>query len=568
MACHQLQFLEQIDVLSVAKPGSVFLLNSPHPPDEVWDAIPREVQEQIRDKKLQLYAIDAYAVAPQVGMGTRINTIMQTCFFEIAAVIPSDVAVRQIKEAIEKTYAKKGADVVAKNFAAVDEAVANLHRIEVPRGRSTGRPLPVLIPDHAPDFVRNVTAMMLAGRGDELPVSALPVDGTYPMGTTAWEKRNLSTEVPIWEPDICIQCGNCAYVCPQAVIQAKFYDESELEGAPTGFKSAPLAGRGFPEMKYTLHISVEDCTGSLICVEACPALSPDREDFKAINMGDKTPILEEEKENLTFFAQLPEHEVHRIDTTHVRGVQFLRPLFEFSGACAGCGETPYIKLMTQLYGDRLLIANATGCSSIFGGNLPTHPWTVNADGRGPAWSNSLFEDNAEFGYGFRLAVDKHREHAGELLRALAPQLGDASIDELTTAPQRTAQQLQAQRVRVGSWLQPMGACTLRRSPWEATMSRRCGRSRRPRSMRARRSSLRTATASPGGSTSPMGCSTSSWLSGPGIGPCTATTPTEVRTVSPDSSSIAWSPRSRSKSTHTVRGVTGSWPTPARKTPIG
>ena len=448
VACHQPQFLEQIDVLSVAKPGSVFLLNSPNPPDEVWDEIPREVQTQIRDKELDFYAIDAYAVAKQVGMGTRINTIMQTCFFHIAGVIPSDVAVSQIKQAIEKTYAKKGASVVEKNFAAVDQAVANLHRIEVPKGRSTGRPLPVLIPDHAPDFVRNVTAMMIAGRGDELPVSALPADGTYPVGTTAWEKRNLSPDVPIWESDLCIQCGNCAYVCPHAVIQAKFYNEKELDGAPEGFKSAPLEGRGFPDMRYTLNISVEDCTGCLLCVEACPAKSPDRENFKAINMGDKAPILEQEQENLTFFDGLPEHEVHRIDTTHVRGVQFLRPLFEFSGACAGCGETPYLKLMTQLYGDRLLIANATGCSSIFGGNLPTHPWTVNADGRGPAWSNSLFEDNAEFGYGFRLAVDKHREQAGELLRDLAPDLGDTPIDDLKTAPQRTAQQIQAQRVRV------------------------------------------------------------------------------------------------------------------------
>jgi pyruvate-ferredoxin/flavodoxin oxidoreductase len=448
VACHQPQFLEQIDMLSVSKPGSVFLLNSPHTPDEVWDSLPREIQQQIREKRLEFYAIDAYDVATEAGMGSRINTIMQTCFFEIAGVIPSDVAIGKIKKAIEKTYAKKGAKVVESNFAAVDQALANLHRIEVPKGRATGVPLPVLIPDHAPDFVRNVTAMMLAGRGDALPVSALPVDGTYPMGTTAWEKRNLSPEVPIWEQELCIQCGNCAFVCPHAVIQAKFYDESELDGAPADFKSAPLSGRGFPEMRYTLHISVEDCTGCLLCIEACPAESPDVEGFKAINMGDKEPILEQERQNLVFFEGLPEHEVHRIDTTHIRGVQYLRPLFEYSGACAGCGETPYLKLMTQLYGDRLLIANATGCSSIFGGNLPTHPWTVNADGRGPAWSNSLFEDNAEFGFGFRLAVDKHREQAQELLRALAADLGETPIEEMLNASQRTAPEIQAQRERV------------------------------------------------------------------------------------------------------------------------
>ncbi len=445
---HQAQFLEQhVDVLGPARRGAVLLLNTPHPAERVWRELPLVVQREILEKELEVYAIDAYRVAGDAGLGTRINTIMQTCFFAITDVIPTERAILEIKRAIEKSYARKGPEVVARNHAAVDAAVAALHRVPIPRAEPAGRELPPVVPLDAPDFVREVTAAMMAGKGDRLPVSALPPDGTYPSGTAAWEKRNVSQEVPIWEPDICIQCGNCSFVCPHSVIRATFYPESALEGAPEGFKSAPLAGRGFPGARYTLQVSVEDCTGCRLCIDVCPAKSKEAVGVKAINMGPKAPVLEAERESLAFFDTLPKHPPHRIDTTTVRGVQYLTPLFEYSGACAGCGETPYLKLLTQLFGDRAVIANATGCSSIFGGNLPTTPWTTDENGRGPAWSNSLFEDNAEFGLGFRLSIDKQHEYAAELLGRLVPEL-DGVADEILGAPQRTAADIETQRGRV------------------------------------------------------------------------------------------------------------------------
>jgi len=445
---HQAQFLEQhVDVLGPARRGAVLLLNTPHPAERVWRELPLVVQREILEKELEVYAIDAYRVAGDAGLGTRINTIMQTCFFAITDVIPTERAILEIKRAIEKSYARKGPEVVARNHAAVDAAVAALHRVPIPRAEPAGRELPPVVPLDAPDFVREVTAAMMAGQVDRLPVSALPPDGTYPSGTAAWEKRNVSQEVPIWEPDICIQCGNCSFVCPHSVIRATFYPESALEGAPEGFKSAPLAGRGFPGARYTLQVSVEDCTGCRLCIDVCPAKSKEAVGVKAINMGPKAPVLEAERESLAFFDTLPKHPPHRIDTTTVRGVQYLTPLFEYSGACAGCGETPYLKLLTQLFGDRAVIANATGCSSIFGGNLPTTPWTTDENGRGPAWSNSLFEDNAEFGLGFRLSIDKQHEYAAELLGRLVPEL-DGVADEILGAPQRTAADIETQRGRV------------------------------------------------------------------------------------------------------------------------
>jgi pyruvate-ferredoxin/flavodoxin oxidoreductase len=397
IGCHQFNFLEKTDVLGQAAPGATFLLNSHYGPDRIWDKLPRTVQEQILEKQLKVFVIDAYKVARENGMGTRTNTIMQTCFFAISGVLPKDQAIDKIKTAIKKTYGKKGEEVVRKNFEAVDATLAHLHALEVPTAVTSTREIPPSVAPEAPEFVRNVTAMMMAGKGDALPVSALPVDGTYPSGTTKWEKRNIAQFIPVWEPDICIQCGNCSFVCPHSVIRSKFYNERRLETAPEGFKSAPIDARGFPDIRYTLQMYAEDCTGCGLCVEVCPAKSKEQTGKKAINMAEKDPILATEKRNVGFFETLPVNNRSRVDFSTVRGVQFLQPLFEFSGACTGCGETPYVKLLSQLFGDRLMVANATGCSSIYGGNLPTTPWTQNDEGRGPAWSNSLFEDNAEFG---------------------------------------------------------------------------------------------------------------------------------------------------------------------------
>ncbi|MCF7821391.1 MAG: pyruvate:ferredoxin (flavodoxin) oxidoreductase [Mariprofundaceae bacterium] len=449
IACHKFNFIDQVDMLRWAAHKAVFLLNSPIAADEVWGKLPQPVQQQIIDKGIQFYVIDASTVARDAGMGRRINTIMQTCFFALSGVLPKDEAIAQIKKAIEKTYAKKGAEIVQLNFKAVDASLDHLYQVDVPAKASSTRSMAAMVPAHAPQFVQEVTAPMLAGHGDDLPVSMLPVDGTYPSGTAQWEKRNISDFIPLWESDLCIQCGNCSYVCPHSVIRAKFYNEALLEGAHEDFPSTEVAARGFPETRYTLQIYAEDCTGCEMCVNACPAFDPEDKSRKAINMTAKAPILEKSRQDVAFFETLPVNDRDTIDYSSVRGTQFLEPLFEFSGACSGCGETPYVRLLTQLFGPRLLVANATGCSSIYGGNLPSTPWTINEDGRGPAWSNSLFEDNAEFGLGMRLAADHHTHMAKQTLQELAPQLGDDElINALIHSEQRIGSEIGKQRERV------------------------------------------------------------------------------------------------------------------------
>ena len=448
IGCHQFNFVEKTDVLELALPGATFLLNAPHGPDEIWDKLPRRIQEQIVAKKIKFYVIDAYAVARANGMGTRTNTIMQTCFFAISGVLPREDAIERIKYSIRKTYGKKGEEIVRKNFEAVDHTLAHLHEVRVPDKVTSTIEMQRVVPAQAPEFVQKVTAMMMAGKGDQLPVSAVPIDGTYPSGTTKWEKRNISQFVPLWEPEICIQCGNCSFVCPHGVIRSKLYHQDELKIAPKTFRHAPIDARGFPETRYTLQAYIEDCTGCALCVEVCPAKSKEEAGKKAINMAWKQPILESTREEISFFETLPINDRSRVDFSTIRGVQFLEPLFEFSGACGGCGETPYVKLVSQLFGDRMIVANATGCSSIYGGNLPTTPWAINAEGRGPAWANSLFEDNAEFGLGMRLAADRHMSLAHQVLKAMAASIGDDLVDELINAPQRTESQVRLQRARV------------------------------------------------------------------------------------------------------------------------
>ena len=450
IGCHQFKFLNEIDVLGYAADGAMLLLNTTYGPGDVWAELPRDVQSQIIEKRVRLYVIDAGKVAKAAGMAGRINTIMQTCFFAISGVMEREPAIEKIKKAIERTYEKKGGDVVRRNFDAVDQALAHLHEVDIPSAVTNVKELVTPVSDTAPAFVRDVTAVMMVGRGDELPVSALPVDGTFPSGTAAFDKSNVSDTVPIWEPDICIQCGNCSFVCPHGVIRSKFFNEGALEDAPERFRSAPINARGFPETRYSLQVYVEDCTGCALCVEACPVQDKERAGFRAINMAAKAPILEEARADIAFFETLPINDRSRVGFSTVRGVQFLEPLFEFSGACAGCGETPYVKLVSQLFGDRLLVANATGCSSIYGGNLPTTPWTRNHEGRGPAWSNSLFEDNAEFGLGMRLAADKHHAVAVQLLKDIADQVGETLVDEILNADQRTESRIRAQRVRVAT----------------------------------------------------------------------------------------------------------------------
>jgi pyruvate-ferredoxin/flavodoxin oxidoreductase len=448
IACHQFNFIRKVEMLRRAKVGGTFLLNSPHPPEEVWDRLPAHVQQAILYKKLRFYVIDATSVARENGMGTRINTIMQTCFFALSGVLPKQEAIAQIKRAIEKTYRKKGKSVVEKNFQAVDATLDHLYEVSI-SGKVTAKGLTeAVVPSAAPRFVQEVTSLMMSDRGDELPVSKIPFDGTFPSGTTKWEKRNISEQVAIWEPDLCIQCGNCAFVCPHGVIRAKFFNEGFLESAPEGYQTAPINARGFPETRYALQVYLEDCTGCALCVEACPATEPRDRSRKAINMGDKTPILEQARAHIHFFEAIPWNDRAKVNFSIVHGAQFLEPLFEFSGACAGCGETPYIKLLTQLFGDRLLVANATGCSSIFGGNLPTTPWAVNSEGRGPSWSNSLFEDNAEFGLGMRITADKQMEYAGMLLQKLAPLIGEALVDAIMGAHQVNESEIQEQHQRV------------------------------------------------------------------------------------------------------------------------
>ncbi len=448
LACHKFNFVQKVDMLRFAKPGATFLLNSPFSKDEIWAQLHGSVQKVILDKQLRFFVIDASKVAEEVGMGNRINTIMQVCFFALSGVLPKEEAIAEIKHAIEKTYSKKGQDVVQQNFQAVDATLLHLHEVTEKPITGNQSDFPAAVPEEAPPFVQAVTGVMMDGRGDQLPVSAMPTDGTYPSGTTKWEKRNISDIVPLWEPDICIQCGNCSFVCPHSVIRSKFYHENCVSEAPKGFPSAPINARGFPETRYTLQVYVEDCTGCNLCVEVCPALDPADNSRKAINMTPKAPVLAQEKSNIQFFETLAVNDRAQIDFSQVRGAQFLEPLFEFSGACAGCGETPYIRILSQLFGDRMIVANATGCSSIFGGNLPTTPWTSNQEGRGPAWSNSLFEDNAEFGLGMRISVDKHTEMAKDLLNRLKEDIDPQLIEDILTADQKTESALALQRARV------------------------------------------------------------------------------------------------------------------------
>ena len=449
VACHQFGFLERLDMLDTAREGAIFLLNSPFGPEEVWDHLPRPTQRAIIDRHLRFHVIDGYKVARDAGMGGRVNTIMQTCFFALSGVMPRDEAIGAIKHAIEKTYGKRGESVVQANFAAVDAALADLFEVQVPAEVTSCLELRPPVPDAAPEFVRNVTGPMIAGHGDDLPVSAMPVDGTYPSGTTRFEKRNIAVEIPEWDSAVCIQCDKCVLVCPHAVIRAKVYDPQALDGAPDGFPSVPARWKEFPGASYTLQVAPEDCTGCGVCVEACPAKNKSDTSRKAINMVPQAPLREREAKNWDFFVnKLPEVDRRLLNLNSVKDSQLLQPLFEFSGACAGCGETPYLKLLSQLFGDRALIANATGCSSIYGGNLPTTPWTTNAEGRGPAWSNSLFEDNAEFGLGFRLTLDKQTEYARELLVRLADTLGADLVQGLLGADQSTYDGVYQQRRRV------------------------------------------------------------------------------------------------------------------------
>jgi pyruvate-ferredoxin/flavodoxin oxidoreductase len=447
VACHQWDFLDKYDVLGPASLGAVLLLNSPYGKDKVWAELSKETQAEIIRKKLKVYVIDAYAVARSTGMGGRINTIMQTCFFAISGVLPREEAIAQIKKAIAKTYAKKGNDVVERNFEAVDKTLAALYEVTIPSQVSAERVKPPIVSASAPDFVKQVTSVMMAGKGDILPVSAFPVDGTWPLGTTQYEKRNLALEIPVWDTKICIQCNKCAFVCPHTAIRPALYSPEHLKDAPTAFKSVDFKSNDMPGFKYSLQVAPEDCTGCGICVEVCPAKDKANPKHKAINMQPQAPLRETEKENFDFFLKLP-YPDRSINKNEPKTSQFLEPLFEFSGACSGCGETPYVKLLTQLYGDRLYVANATGCSSIYGGNLPTTPYTCNPQGRGPAWSNSLFEDNAEYGYGMRIALDKHVEFAKELLTKLAPRLGDTLAHEILSADQSSEAGIQKQRERV------------------------------------------------------------------------------------------------------------------------
>jgi pyruvate-ferredoxin/flavodoxin oxidoreductase len=449
VACHQFVFLERYDMLKDAIPGATFLLNSPYGPDEVWDKIPRSVQKQIISKKIRFYVIDGYKVAKMTGMGARVNTIMQTCFFAISGVLPREEAIESIKQSIKKTYGSKGEEVVKKNYKAVEQTLANLFEVKVPAESTSKFERPPAVPAEAPEFVQSFTARIIAGEGDSLPVSAFPVDGTFPTGTAQWEKRNIALEIPSWDPNVCIQCGKCSISCPHATIRIKVYDAKLLAKAPPSFKHMEAKGSDFqPGMNYTIQIAAEDCTGCGVCVDVCPARNKKEPRLKAINMVPQPPIRMQERENWRFFLDLPEYDRRLIRPSSVKTNQLLQPLFEFSGACSGCGETPYLKLLTQLFGDRALIANATGCSSIYGGNLPTTPYAFNKEGRGPAWSNSLFEDNAEFGLGFRLTVDQHTQIARALTRKLASEIGDELVTALLESRQTDEAGIYDQRERV------------------------------------------------------------------------------------------------------------------------
>jgi pyruvate-ferredoxin/flavodoxin oxidoreductase len=461
IACHQFQFLERIDVLKKAADGAVFLLNSPYDASQVWNELPRETQQQLIDKQIKFYVVDGNRVASDAGMGGRINTVMQTCFFALCGVLPRNEAIAAIKYSIEKTYGRRGESIIQKNFAAVDRALDALQEVRVPKSVTTDRrrlPPLAVCGNGRDDFVQRVTARIVAGEGDLLPVSALPVDGTFPTGTTQFEKRSIAQEIPIWDPSICIQCGLCALVCPHAAIRMKAYDAAAVDGCPHEFQSRPWSGKELPNHLMTIQVAPDDCTGCGVCVDVCPAKSKEVAKHKAINMQPKLEHLTRERASFEYFLQLPELDRAQAKIDTVKGSQLLLPLFEFSGACAGCGETPYLKLMSQLFGERAIIANATGCSSIYGGNLPTTPWAQNAQGRGPAWSNSLFEDNAEFGLGLRLAIDQKLAYAEQLLRSLAGQIGGQLVDELLHAPQTNEEELAAQRARLEVLRERLAKC--------------------------------------------------------------------------------------------------------------
>ena len=464
VACHQFVFLDRYDVLSYADKGATLLVNSPFSVSETWDQFPREVQQQIIDKQIKVYVIDALKVARDMGMGVRINTIMQTCFFAISGVLPRQQAIDEVKKSIKKTYGRKGDEIVQKNFAAVDGTLANLFELAVPAKVSAQRLMPPIVSEAAPDLVKRVNAIMLANKGDLLPVSAFPVDGTWPTGTTQWEKRNIATEIPVWESELCIQCNKCVMACPHAAIRAKVYAPELLAGAPATYKSVNYKAPDFKGAKFTIQVAPEDCTGCTLCVMVCPAKDKSNPKNKAINMSPQLPLREPESKNYDFFLKLPNPDRTKI-RLDVKGSQFFQPLFEYSGACSGCGETPYVKLMTQLFGDRMLVANATGCSSIYGGNLPTTPYCSNEHGRGPAWANSLFEDNAEFGFGMRLAVDKHAEQAAELVKKLSAEIGENLVNEILTADQTSEAGIEAQRARIVALRQKLATLATPQAKW-------------------------------------------------------------------------------------------------------
>ncbi len=457
VACHQFNFLERVDMLKYAKTGATFLLNSLYGPDEVWDQLPVEVQKDIIEKKLKFYVINGYDVAEKTGMGGRMNTIMQTAFFAISGILPREAAIAEIKHAIEKTYGKRGEAVVKQNFEAVDSTLENLHEVKVPAGITSKMTRRLPVPAEAPEFVRNVLGEIIGANGDNIPVSAFPIDGTFPTGTTQWEKRNIALEIPVWDEKICIQCGKCVMVCPHAVIRHKVYDEKLAANAPETFKHTASKFKEFsPGYAYTVQVAPEDCTGCTLCVEVCPVKDKTQVGRKAINMAPQPALREQEARNWDFFMSIPDLDRKLINPSTIKNSQLLRPLFEFSGACAGCGETPYVKLVSQLFGDRAVIANATGCSSIYGGNLPTTPWAVDSKGRGPAWSNSLFEDNAEFGLGMRLTIDKQTEYARELLGSFEKELGRELIEAVLNADQSDENGIEAQRERVAELKNKLG----------------------------------------------------------------------------------------------------------------